>query len=87
MCRLTSITPVNAPLTDLVPVLIEDQEGYIWVGVNSGAAVIRFHPTEVDRVAANPAHQPSETLVLLRGARRPSVGVGGRTESVGQLVK
>jgi signal transduction histidine kinase/ligand-binding sensor domain-containing protein len=55
--RLTSITPVNAPLTDLVPVLIEDQEGYIWVGVDSGAAVIRFHPTEVDRVAANPAHQ------------------------------
>ena len=42
--RLTSIAQVNAPLADLVPVLIEDQEGYMWVGVNSGAAMIRFHP-------------------------------------------
>jgi ligand-binding sensor domain-containing protein len=36
--RLTSITQQNAPIVDLVPVLIEDAEGYIWVGVNSGAA-------------------------------------------------
>ena len=55
--RLTSITHENAPIADLVPVLIEDAEGYMWVGVNSGAAVIRFDPAEVDKVAANPSHQ------------------------------
>ena len=36
--RFTSMTQANAPLADLVPVLVEDDEGYIWVGVNSGAA-------------------------------------------------
>jgi len=54
--RFTSITQANAPLVDLVPVLVEDEEGYIWVGVNSGVGVIRFHPRELDRVAANPAY-------------------------------
>jgi len=52
--RFTSITQANAPLSDLVPVLVEDDEGYIWVGVNTGLGVIRFHPREVDRLAANP---------------------------------
>ena len=55
--HVTAITQDNAPLKDLVPVLIEDLEGQIWVGVNSGAAVIRFHPSEVDKVAANPTYQ------------------------------
>jgi signal transduction histidine kinase/ligand-binding sensor domain-containing protein len=54
--RFTAITQANAPLVDLVPVLAEDDEGYIWVGVNSGVGVIRFHPREIDRVAANPAY-------------------------------
>jgi signal transduction histidine kinase len=54
--RFTSITQANAPLVDLVPVLVEDEEGYIWVGVNSGVGVLRFHPREVDRVAANPTY-------------------------------
>ncbi len=55
--RFTAMTPANAPLVDLVPVLVEDDEGYMWVGVNSGVGVIRFHPRELDRVAANPSHQ------------------------------
>jgi signal transduction histidine kinase/ligand-binding sensor domain-containing protein len=54
--RFTTITQANAPLVDLVPVIVEDEEGYIWVGVNSGVGVIRFHPREVDRVAANPSY-------------------------------
>src|SRR6185369_16599340 len=41
--RITSITQANAPLVDLVPVFVEDEEGYIWVGVNTGMGVIRFH--------------------------------------------
>ena len=54
--RFTSLTKANAPLVDLVPVLVEDDEGYIWIGVNTGVGVIRFHPREMDRVASNPAH-------------------------------
>jgi ligand-binding sensor domain-containing protein len=55
--RVTSITHDNAPLKDLVPVLVEDLSGHIWVGVNSGAAVIRFDPSEVDKVAGDPLYQ------------------------------
>jgi len=54
--RFTALTKANAPVVDLVPVLVEDDEGYIWVGINSGVAVIRFHPREMDRVASNPSY-------------------------------
>jgi len=60
--RFTALTQANAPLADLVPVLVEDEEGYIWVGVNTGLGVIRFHPREVDRVAANPTYHVEYAL-------------------------
>jgi len=60
--RITSITQANAPLVDLVPVFVEDEEGYIWVGVNTGMGVIRFHPREFDRVAANTAYHVEYAL-------------------------
>ena len=88
--RLTSITQANAPFADLVPVLIEDAAGYIWVGVNSGAAVIRFDPTEVDKVAANPAHQLEyelydETDGMQQGSQTWQAGVGGVRDTDGRL--
>jgi signal transduction histidine kinase len=88
--RLTSITQAHAPLADLVPVLIEDAEGYIWVGVNSGAAMIRFDPTEVDKVAANPAHQLEyalydETDGMQQGSQTWQAGVGGVRGGDGRL--
>jgi signal transduction histidine kinase/ligand-binding sensor domain-containing protein len=88
--RLTPITQANAPMADLVPVLIEDAEGYIWVGVNSGAAMIRFDPTEVDKVAANPAHQLEyalydETDGMQQGSQTWQSGVGGVRGSDGRL--
>jgi signal transduction histidine kinase/ligand-binding sensor domain-containing protein len=88
--RLTSITQSNAPIADLVPVLIEDAEGYIWVGVNSGAAVIRFDPAEVDRVAANPSHQLEyalydETDGMQQGSQTWQSGVGGVRGNDGRL--
>jgi signal transduction histidine kinase/ligand-binding sensor domain-containing protein len=55
--RITSITQANAPLVDLVPVLAEDAEGYIWAGVESGLGLVRFHPSEVDQIAAMPSHR------------------------------
>jgi signal transduction histidine kinase/ligand-binding sensor domain-containing protein len=88
--RLTSITQANAPLADLVPVLIEDADGYIWVGVSSGAAMIRFDPTEVDKVAANPAHQLEyalydETDGMQQGSQTWQSGVGGVRGPDGRL--
>jgi ligand-binding sensor domain-containing protein/signal transduction histidine kinase len=88
--RLTAITQANAPLADLVPVLIEDAAGYIWVGVNSGAAMIRFDPTEVDKVAANPAHQLEyalydETDGMQQGSQTWQAGVGGVRDTDGRL--
>jgi ligand-binding sensor domain-containing protein/signal transduction histidine kinase len=88
--RLTAITQANAPISDLVPVLMEDAEGYIWVGVNSGAAVIRFDPAEVDKVAANPSHQLEyalydETDGLQQGSQTWQSGVGGVRGNDGRL--
>ena len=88
--RITSVTVANAPLTDLVPVLVEDLEGYIWVGVNSGAAVIRFHPSEVDKIAANPSYQLEYALYdesdgMQQGSQTWQSGVGGVRGGDGRL--
>ena len=88
--RVTSITQDNAPLKDLVPVLVEDLEGHIWVGVNSGAAVIRFHPSEVDKVAGNPSYQLEyslydETDGMQLGSQTWQAGVGGVRGGDGRL--
>ncbi len=88
--RVISITQDNAPLKDLVPVLVEDLEGQIWVGVNSGAAVIRFHPGEVDKVAGNPTYQLEyslydETDGMQLGSQTWQAGVGGVRGGDGRL--
>ena len=88
--RFTTLTPVNAPLTDLVPVLVEDLEGHIWVGVNSGAAMMRFHPSEVDKVAGSPMHQVEyslydETDGMQQGSQTWQSGVGGVRDTEGRL--
>ena len=88
--RVTSITQDNAPLKDLVPVLIEDLDGQVWVGVNSGAAVIRFHPSEVDKIAANPTYQLEyslydETDGMQLGSQTWQAGVGGVRGGDGRL--
>ncbi len=88
--RIVSITRANAPLVDLVPVLIEDEDGYLWVGVNSGAGIIRFHPSEFDKVAANRAHRVEYTLYdesdgMQRGSQTWQAGVGGVRGGDGRL--
>lgn len=57
-----SITRAQGPFVDLTPALVEDAEGYLWVSVNSGAAVLRFHPREMDKVAASAAHNVEYAL-------------------------
>ena len=88
--RLATITPANAPLVDLVPVLVVDDEGYIWVGVNSGAGVIRFHPGEADKVVANPLHHLEYTFFdesdgMQKGSQTWQSGVGGVRGGDGRL--
>jgi signal transduction histidine kinase/ligand-binding sensor domain-containing protein len=47
---------------NLVPTLVEDNDGYLWVGVNSGAALMRINPKEFDDIA-DPHHEISYTLL------------------------
>ena len=60
--RFTTVTQRNGPFTDLTAALVQDDEGYLWVGVSSGAAIVRFRPSEMDRVAADPYHEVQYTL-------------------------
>ncbi len=88
--RLTSVTPVNAPLVDLVPVLVEDDDNHIWVGVNSGAGLIRFHPDEVDKVALDDKHHLEyafydESDGMQQGSQTWQSGVGGVRGGDGRL--
>jgi signal transduction histidine kinase/ligand-binding sensor domain-containing protein len=88
--RFTSITIANAPVSAVVPVLVEDQEGYIWVGVQSGAAMMRFHPREIDKVATRADHRLAYTLFdesdgLQPGTRMWTNGVGGVRDRSGRL--
>ncbi len=42
---------------NMVPSLVQSADGDIWIGVNAGAAIVRFHPEELDRVAADHSYQ------------------------------
>jgi len=88
--RFASITASHAPLVDIVPVLVEDQEGYLWVGVNAGAGVIRFHPDDVDKVAADASHQVEyafydESDWMQRGSQTWQSGIVGVRGADGRL--
>jgi signal transduction histidine kinase/ligand-binding sensor domain-containing protein len=60
--RFTTVTQRNGPFARLTAALVQDDEGYLWAGVNSGAALVRFRPSEMDRVAADPYHEVQYTL-------------------------
>lgn len=60
--RMVSISTAHAPLTGIVPVLVQDAQGYVWVGVQSGAALLRFHASEMDAVEKERTHRLAYTL-------------------------
>jgi signal transduction histidine kinase/ligand-binding sensor domain-containing protein len=60
--RFTSVTTAHAPITGVVPMLVEDAQGYVWVGVHSGAALMRFHSGEMDKIDKEPNHRLAYTL-------------------------
>ena len=55
--RFTTLTAENAPFSSIVPTLVEDNDGFMWLGVNAGSGLIRFNPSELDKVAANHAYE------------------------------
>ena len=60
--RFTSVTTARAPFTGVVPMLVEDAQGYVWLGVHSGAALMRFHAGEMDKIRDEPNHRLAYTL-------------------------
>lgn len=85
-----SLTRAHAPLKDIVPVFVQDRDGYLWVGVNSGAGIIRFHPDEMEKVAMTPSHQIEYVLFdesdgMQQGSQAWQSGVGGVRGSDGRL--
>jgi signal transduction histidine kinase/ligand-binding sensor domain-containing protein len=88
--RFTTIAAVNAPTSGIVPVLVEDDQGDIWVGVHSGAALLRFHPREMDKVAERPDHHLVYALYdesdgMLPGTQMWQGGVQGVRDERGRL--
>ena len=55
--RFTTLTTINGPFAGVVPTLVEDNDGYIWMGVNAGSGLMRFNPAEIDKVATNRSHE------------------------------
>ena len=60
--RFTSATTAHAPIAAVVPVLVVDTQGYVWVGVQSGAVLMRFHASEMDKIEKDPHHRIAYTL-------------------------
>jgi signal transduction histidine kinase/ligand-binding sensor domain-containing protein len=60
--RFTTVTQSNGPFTNMTAALVQDDDGFLWVGVDSGAALVRFRPNEMDRVAADPLHNVEYAL-------------------------
>jgi signal transduction histidine kinase len=60
--RFTAATTEQAPITGIVPVLVLDNQGYVWVAIQSGAVLMRFHSGEMDKIAHDPHHRLAYTL-------------------------
>jgi hypothetical protein len=49
----TTLTAKNGPFEGIVPSIVDDNDGNVWVGVNAGSGVVRFSPSEMDKVAVD----------------------------------
>ena len=59
--RFVTLTADNGPFDNIVASLIQDDDGYMWVGVNSGSGIVRFSPQEMDKVTVNSSYQVEYT--------------------------
>ena len=88
--RFTSVTTAHAPITGVVPILVEDAQGYVWVGVHSGAALMRFHAGEMDQIEKDPHHRLAYSLYdesdgLQPGTQMWQNGAAGVRDMAGRI--
>jgi signal transduction histidine kinase/ligand-binding sensor domain-containing protein len=88
--HFTSVTRAHAPITGVVPVLVLDSEGYVWVGVQSGAALMRFHEGELDKIENEPRHRLAYRLYdesdgLEPGSQMWQNGTSGVHDTAGRV--
>ncbi len=88
--HFTSVTRAQAPMTAVVPVLVVDGEGYVWVGVQSGAALMRFQAGELDKIEKEPGHHLAYRLYdqsdgLEPGSQMWQNGTSGVHDMTGRL--
>jgi signal transduction histidine kinase/ligand-binding sensor domain-containing protein len=88
--RFTSVTMAQAPITGVVPILVEDALGYVWVGVHSGAALMRFHAGEMDKIESDPHHRLAYSLYdesdgLQPGTQMWQNGAAGVRDMTGRI--
>ncbi len=88
--RFTAVTTAHAPITAVVPVLVVDTQGYVWIGIQSGAVLMRFHAGEMDKVARDPHHRLAYTLYdesdgLLPGSQLWQNGAAGVRDTAGRI--
>jgi signal transduction histidine kinase/ligand-binding sensor domain-containing protein len=88
--RFTSVTAAQAPVAAIVPVLVMDTQGYVWVGVQSGAVLMRFHSSELDKIEKDAHHRLAYTLFdesdgLQPGTQVWQSGAAGVRDMTGRL--
>ena len=60
--RVTTVTAARSPITGVVPVLVLDRQGYVWLSIQSGAVLLRFHTGEMDKIEKDPKYRLAYTL-------------------------
>jgi signal transduction histidine kinase/ligand-binding sensor domain-containing protein len=88
--RFTSVTAGQAPINGVVPVLVVDRQGYVWVGIQSGAVLMRFHAGEMDKVEQQRNHRLAYTLYdesdgLQPGTQMWQSGAAGVRDTDGRI--
>jgi signal transduction histidine kinase/ligand-binding sensor domain-containing protein len=88
--RFTSVTIAQAPITGVVPILVLDSQGYVWVGIQSGAVLMRFHSGEMETIQKDPRHRLAYTLYdesdgLQPGTQMWQSGAAGARDKAGRI--
>jgi signal transduction histidine kinase/ligand-binding sensor domain-containing protein len=88
--QFSAITTAHAPVSGVVPVLVVDAQGYVWLGVQSGAALMRFHAGEMDAIRKDPRHRLvymmyDESDGLQPGTQVWQSGTAGVRDQAGRL--
>jgi len=88
--HFTTVTGARSPITGVVPVLVLDRQGYVWLSIQSGAMLLRFHAGEMDKIDKDPRHRLAYTLFdqsdgLQPGTQMWQSGAAGVRDLSGRL--